>query len=194
MIMSYALARLLAALAESEAAALRVPMTIAIANSEGGLLFFGRMDGALPASTELAVSKAFTAACLRMATDEVGRLAQPGGSLYGIQHTHPGKIVLFGGGLPLHLRGSVCGAIGVSGGTVEQDIQVAQPVVEALEEMEYWSSLVKGLLPAGYLERERTRGLELRVREAFDHVRQPVSPRACFVLAGAIILAAFEDV
>jgi uncharacterized protein GlcG (DUF336 family) len=194
MIMSYPLARLLASLAESEAAALQVPMTIAIVDREGGLLFFGRMDGALPASTELAVSKAFTAACLRMATDEVGRLAQPGGTLYGIQHTHPGKIVLFGGGLPLRLSEEVCGAIGVSGGTVEQDIQVARPVVEALKEMEYWSCFVKGLSPAGYMERQGTGGLELRLREAFDHVRQPVSPRTCSVLAGAIILAAFEEV
>lgn len=191
---SYPLARLLGSLAESEAAALHVPMTIAIADREGGLLFFGRMDGALPASTELAVSKAFTAASLRMSTDEVGRLAQPGGMLYGIQHTHPGKIVLFGGGLPLRLCGSVCGAIGVSGGTVEQDIQVARPVVDALEEMENWYGFMKGLLPAGYVAHERTIGLELRLRYAFEHVSQPVSSRTCAVLAGAIILAAVEEV
>ena len=76
-------------------------MAIAVVDSEGGLQLFKRMDGALPVSTELAVSKAYTAAVLRMPTHQVGELAQPGEALYGIQHTHNGRIILFGGGYPL---------------------------------------------------------------------------------------------
>ena len=126
----YVVAEILVHAAEAEAGNLGVPMAVAIVDSEGGLQMFTRMDGALPVSTELAVSKAYTAASLRMPTDEVGKLAQPGQALYGIQHTHQGRIVLFGGGLPLCLDGEVVGAIGVSGGTVEQDVQVALPAVK----------------------------------------------------------------
>ncbi len=190
MSMTYPLARLLGALAESEAAALGVPMAVALVDGEGGLLFFARMDGALPAATEIAVSKAFTAATLRMSTDEVGRLAQPGGVLYGIQHTHSGKIVLFGGGHPLRLNGDVCGAIGISGGTPEQDVEAALPVVEALEEMEKWSWFVKDLLPERRLKRQPTERLEVELGHEFEQIGRPVSSRWCSILAGAIILAA----
>ena len=135
----YSLARILGTLAESKARDLGVTVTTALVDEHGQLLSYGRMDGTLPASGELAVSKAYTAAVLRMPTQEVGRLAQPGRSLYGIQHTHQGRIVLFGGGLPLRLEGSVVGGVGISGGTVEEDIRIAEAVVKALEEMEHWS-------------------------------------------------------
>src|SRR5215471_3049676 len=108
----YVVAEILAAIAEREAACIGVPMAIAVVDAEGGLQFFKRMDGTLPVSTELAVSKAYTAAVLRMPTHKVGELAQPGAALYGIQHTHSGRIVLFGGGYPLFLDGEVVGAIG----------------------------------------------------------------------------------
>jgi ATP:cob(I)alamin adenosyltransferase len=135
--------RLLADVVEREAAALGVPVTIAVVDADGGLVYLARMDGALPASRDLAVAKASTAAGLRMATEEVGGLAQPGGPLYGIQHVHPGTIVLFGGGVPLRLAGSVFGGIGISGGTVEQDVQLAASAVEALAQMERWSAAVR---------------------------------------------------
>jgi uncharacterized protein GlcG (DUF336 family) len=134
------LARLLGDLADAAAAAISVPVTVAVVDGEAGLVYLARMDDALPASRDLAVAKAQTAASLRMATDEVGRLAQPGAPLYGIQHVAPGRIVLFGGGLPLQLGGTVVGGIGVSGGTVEEDVQIAGSVVEGLAEMERWSS------------------------------------------------------
>ena len=134
----YVVAETLLRASEAEARNIGVPMALAIVDSEGGLQLFKRMDGALPVSTELAMAKAYTAAAVRMPSDEVGRLAQPGQPLYGIQHTSQGRIVLFGGGLPLRIDGQVVGAIGVSGGSVEQDMQVAQPAVTALKEIAGW--------------------------------------------------------
>ncbi len=144
---TYPLARTLASVAEREALDLGVPMAIAVTDEVGGTLYFGRMDGALPAASEIAVGKAYTASALRMPTEDVGRLAQPNGELYGIQHTHGGKIILFGGGLPLRLGGKVAGGIGISGGSVEQDMRVAEPVVSALEQMEALGRALGKVLP-----------------------------------------------
>jgi uncharacterized protein GlcG (DUF336 family) len=143
----YVVSEILASVAETEAAKIAVPMAIAIVDGEGGLQLFKRMDGTLPVSTELAVSKAYTAAILRMPTDQVGEMAQPGHALYGIQHTHNGKIVLFGGGYPLCIQNEVVAGIGVSGGTVEQDMQVAKPAVQMLEFIECWAKEIKPLVP-----------------------------------------------
>ena len=143
----YVVSEILASVAETEAAKIAVPMAIAIVDCEGGLQLFKRMDGTLPVSTELAVSKAYTAAILRMPTDQVGEMAQPGHALYGIQHTHNGKIVLFGGGYPLCIQNEVVAGIGVSGGTVEQDMQVAKPAVQMLEFIECWAKEIKPLVP-----------------------------------------------
>lgn len=186
----FPVARILGSLAEMKADALGVAMTIAIADDEGGLVFLARMDEALPASREIAVSKAYTAAALRMATDEVGRLAQPGEALYGIQHVRPGRVVLFGGGVPLRLNGKVIGAIGISGGTVQEDVQVADSVVEALAEMEKWSRSIKGLLSQTRLRRGWTARLDLGLSEAFNAMNRPLSPHEHCILAGAIMLAA----
>ena len=186
---TYSVARLLGAIAESKASDLSVPMAIALVDGEGGLLFFGRMEGALPASTEIAVSKAYTSAVLRMATHELGKLAQPGGELYGIEHTHNGRIVLFGGGFPLRLNGEVAGAIGISGGSVNEDVRVAEHIVNALEEMEYWSKRIKEYLPKQRLEYLRISHLENRLMEVFEQMNCSLPADAPSFLAGAILLA-----
>ena len=77
----HVVAEILAGAAEAEASNMAVPMAIAVVDAEGGLQLFKRMDGTLPVSTELAVSKAYTAAVLRMPTHQVGELAQPGGDV-----------------------------------------------------------------------------------------------------------------
>lgn len=83
------------------------------------------MDGAFIASYDIALNKAYTSAGLKMSTKVLGELAASGGDLYGIQHTNQGRIVIFGGGEPLMLGGNVIGALGVSGGTLEQDTELA---------------------------------------------------------------------
>ena len=121
------------AAAEARAGELGVPMVIAVVDGAGHLVALHRMDGALLASIDIAINKAFTACAVRMPTQELGALAQPGQPLYGIEVTNRGRMVIFGGGLPLYEGARVCGGIGVSGGTVEQDVAVARAGVEAWE-------------------------------------------------------------
>ena len=143
--LSYSIACILGSIAKEKAVSIGVPMAIAIVDNGGHLIYFCKMDRTLPASTDLAISKAYTAATLRMETSELGKLAQPGEVLYGIQHALDGKVVLFGGGLPLYLDEEVVGGIGISGGSVEEDILVAKPVTEALAAMEQLSKQFLGI-------------------------------------------------
>jgi uncharacterized protein GlcG (DUF336 family) len=119
-------ARRLAELGEDQAKALGVPVVLAIADEFGGLMLMHRMDGSLPASVDIAINKAYSAAAFRLPTHELGALAQPGQLLYGVHTTNQGRVVLFGGGYPCRQEGRVLGAIGVSGGSVEQDMQIAR--------------------------------------------------------------------
>ena len=83
------------------------------------------MDDAYIASFDIAVNKSFTSASLKMSTEALSHLSQPGQSLYGIQHTNQGRIVIFGGGEPLEVDGKILGALGVSGGSAKQDTEIA---------------------------------------------------------------------
>lgn len=108
-----------------------VPMVLAVVDDGGSLLELRRMDDALLVSVELAPHKAITAATVRMATADLAKLAQPGAPLFGIDANIP-NLTVVGGGLPLRLNGVLVGAVGVSGGSVEQDVDVAQTMVAAL--------------------------------------------------------------
>jgi len=124
--------RMLAA-GEAKADQIGLPYNIAVVDAAGHLLAFSRQDGALIASIDLAIHKAFTARACDMSTGDLAELAQPGKPLYGIQYSNTGKIVIFGGGLPIRRKGVVIGAIGTSAGTVEQDIAVAEAAAEVFE-------------------------------------------------------------
>lgn len=114
-------ARLLIAEVEKKAAEMGVNAVAAVSDSGAHPVAVECMDGAFIASFDVALNKAYTVVALKMSTHELKRLAQPGGSLYGIQHTNGGRIVVFGGGDPLIYGGEVIGGLGVSGGTEEQD-------------------------------------------------------------------------
>lgn len=189
MTVSNHIARLLASIAEDKASHMALPMAIAFVDERGGLVFFTRMDGNLPAGTEIAISKAYTSATLQMATSEVGKLAQPGEMLYGIQNMLNGRIVLFGGGLPLYLNGKVVGAVGVSGGTAKEDVQVAQPVIDALAEMERWAEKIKPILSAKPLVTSRIDRIEKHITEVLAKLDIPILPNDSVILTGAILLA-----
>jgi len=123
------------AAAERRATAIDTPMVITVANSEGNLVAQHRMDDAWLASVDISRNKAYTAAALDMPTHDLAEPSQPGGSLYGLQNTNQGRIVVFGGGYPLKHDGDVVGAIGVSGGAVDQDVDVASAGVDRFEEL-----------------------------------------------------------
>ena len=100
-------------------------MNIAIVDAGANLTAFAREDGAWLGSIDIAVKKARTARFFDMPTGEIGKLSQPGGSLYNIEHSNTG-LITFPGGIPLKTAaGEVLGAIGVSGSTVENDHTVA---------------------------------------------------------------------
>jgi uncharacterized protein GlcG (DUF336 family)/ketosteroid isomerase-like protein len=114
------------AAARREAATIDVPMNIAVLDAGARLKAFLRMDGALLGSTDIALGKAKTAALFGLSTEIVGEFAKPGGTSPGLELTN-GGLVIFAGGIPLRgTDGELIGAIGVSGGSVAQDLRVAQ--------------------------------------------------------------------
>ncbi|TQK30799.1 heme-binding protein [Arthrobacter sp. SLBN-53] len=107
------------------------PMNIAVVDDGGHLIAFARMDGAIKASIDISTRKARTSILMNAPTSALMPLAQPGAELYGLEQTS-GGLVIFGGGIPLVVDDVVVGAIGVSAGSVEQDVTVAEAGVAAL--------------------------------------------------------------
>ena len=96
---------------------------IAVCNPEGNPIAVHVMDGAFLVSYEVAVKKAYTAVAVKMSTMELSALCQPGGTFYGLQALD--KVITFGGGIPLYQNGAIVGGLGVSGGTGEEDHDLA---------------------------------------------------------------------
>ncbi|USK58029.1 GlcG/HbpS family heme-binding protein [Peribacillus asahii] len=131
------LAKKLIESAEKEANEIKVPMVISIVDEGGNFIACHRMDNALLVSIDIAQNKAWTSVAMKMPTADLAQAAGAGKELYGINTTNNGRVVVFGGGIPLWKDGQVIGAVGVSGGSVEQDIQVAQSAVRVFSELEY---------------------------------------------------------
>jgi uncharacterized protein GlcG (DUF336 family) len=120
------------AAAKAKAAEINTKMDIAVVDAGGNLKTFVRMDGAWLGSIDIAQRKARTARWFDMDTGVIGKLSQPGGPLYGIEHSN-GGLITFPGGVPLkNATGEVVGGIGVSGSTVENDHTVAAAGAAAL--------------------------------------------------------------
>jgi uncharacterized protein GlcG (DUF336 family) len=117
--------------ARRAAEAIGVAMNIAVVDEGNNLVAFERMDGAWLGSIDIAQGKAYTARAFDMSTKDLSPLCQPGQSLFGIHASNAGRLVVFPGGIPLETNGEVVGAIGVSGGAVEQDHVVAEAGAEA---------------------------------------------------------------
>lgn len=118
--------------AEAKASSLGIAYNIAVVDAGGHLVAFARQDGALIGSIDLAIDKAMTARLFDKTTSYLATLAQPGEPLFGIQESNSGKVVIFGGGVPIVSGGNIIGAVGASAGTVEQDIAVAEAAITAL--------------------------------------------------------------
>ena len=121
-VMTLSLAEKIANAVLEEAKRVGVKAVVCVSDAGGHPRLVKSMDDAYIASYDVAVNKAFTVVALKMATIDLKPLAQPGESLYGIQFTNNGKIVIFGGGDPLvNENGVIIGGLGVSGGSEEQD-------------------------------------------------------------------------
>ena len=125
--MSLKLAQALAAKVEERAESLGMRVVTAIADEAGHPKLVRSMDGAYIGSLDVAVNKAYTSIAFQMSTAALGELSQPGAPLYGIQHTN--------GGDPLMVNGKIIGALGVSGGTAEQDTALAAYGASMLKEV-----------------------------------------------------------
>ena len=124
--MTLAEARKVIAAAEKKAQEIQHPMNIAVVDEGGNLVSHVRMDGAWIGSVDISINKAFTSRAFDISTKDLGANSQPGGQFYGIHVSNQGRIMIFAGGIPLKRGGKVVGAIGVSGGSGEQDQSVAE--------------------------------------------------------------------
>lgn len=120
------LAKEIIAGAEEEANKIGVSMVISVVDDGGNLIAIHRMDDAWLASIDIAQNKAWTSVALKMPTANLADATVPGAELYGLNTTNNGRIVIFGGGIPLVIDDKVVGAIGVSGSTVSSDVRVAE--------------------------------------------------------------------
>ena len=108
------------------------PSNIAVVDAGGNLVAHIRMDGAWLGSIDISIDKAFTARAFDLSTKELAEDAVPGKQFYGIHASNNGRVMIFAGGIPLVRDGRVVGAVGVSGGTGEQDQAVAEAAAGAL--------------------------------------------------------------
>jgi uncharacterized protein GlcG (DUF336 family) len=119
-------ARRIIAAAEKKAEELGQPMNVAVVDAGGNLLAFERMENAWLGSIDISQKKAWTSRAFDITTKDLGKNSQSGDQFFGIHASNDGKVMIFAGGLPIKQDGVVIGAIGVSGGSGEQDHAVAE--------------------------------------------------------------------
>jgi uncharacterized protein GlcG (DUF336 family) len=120
------------AAALTKAQEIDVAMCIAVVNEAGFLTAFIRSDNSELCAIQFAIDKAYTSLVNRMSTKELQKQCQPGASLYGLQNNLGGRMVIFPGGIPVWKNEQLIGAVGVSGGSVEQDHECALAGVSGL--------------------------------------------------------------
>lgn len=111
---------------------IKVPVVFSVVDNGGNLLYLERMDEAFVTSVDIAINKAFTAWALKSGTNELSEVVLPGQSLYGLNLTNNSRIITFGGGFPIIINDEIVGAVGVSGGTVEEDMEIAKAALNSL--------------------------------------------------------------
>lgn len=119
-------------LAVEAAMTLKIAVVMALADRHGNLIMTYRMPDTLLVSSELAPKKAWTAVALKTATHQLSSAVQPGADLFQLEASTGGKVVSFGGGYPLWRSGQLVGGLGISGGSVEQDMHIAEAAISAL--------------------------------------------------------------
>ena len=133
--MTLSLAKKLAKAVEDKAEEMGLRIVVSISDAGARPVLTECMDDAYIASYDVAFNKAYTVVALKMPTITLKGLSQPGESLYGIQFTNGGKIVIFGGGDPLKIGDKIVGGLGVSGGTEEQDTYLSSYGASVFEDI-----------------------------------------------------------
>lgn len=126
-------ARRVLAAATEKATQIGQPMNIAVVCAGGYLLAFERMANAWLGSVDIAQKKAWTSRAFNISTQDLGKNSQSGDQFFGIHASNDGKVMIFAGGLPIRKGDAVIGAIGVSGGSGEQDQAVAEAGAAAIK-------------------------------------------------------------
>lgn len=129
--LSYDDAAILISAAEAKAQTIGIPMCIAVVDESGHLIAFKRMDHSKALSTTLSQDKAYTAAISKKSTAEYNAAAVPGNLTNGVQGAAGGRFTTVGGGIPVVVNEAVVGAIGISGGAAEQDMECAEAGLRA---------------------------------------------------------------
>ncbi|MGI8991302.1 MAG: GlcG/HbpS family heme-binding protein [Bryobacteraceae bacterium] len=129
--MTLADARRIIAAAEKKAEQIKQPMNIAVADAGGNLIAHVRMDNAWLGSIDISIKKAYTARAFDISTKDLAKNSQSGDQFFGIHVSNDLRVMIFAGGIPLKRDGKVVGAIGVSGGSGDQDHSVAEAGAEA---------------------------------------------------------------
>jgi uncharacterized protein GlcG (DUF336 family) len=124
------LAKELADRVEAEAAKVKIPVSVCVMDIHGNIVLLHRMNGAPAFSMELSERKAYTSALVGLRTIEILPMVQPGQPLYPLATVAGGKYCAMGGGVPVKSEGAVIAGIGVSGGTVEQDVSIVEAALK----------------------------------------------------------------
>ena len=127
---------------------------IAVCGPEGNPIAVHVMDGAFLVSFDVALKKAYTSVAVKMSTMELSKLAQPGGTFYGVDKMDGGKIVIFGGGVPLKSGDTIIGGLGISGGTGEEDHSLAEYALSVLPEILQLEYSTRIMTEKGYFFRK----------------------------------------
>jgi uncharacterized protein GlcG (DUF336 family) len=115
---------------EAEATKADVPVAVCIIDVHGNLVLQHRMNGAPVFALEISERKAYTSALVRLRTADILPLVQPGQSLYALPTVGGGRFCPMGGGIPLvDEDGKIYAGVGVSGGTAEEDVAIAEAAV-----------------------------------------------------------------
>lgn len=126
--------------ARLKATEIGIPMCSAVTDESGHLIQFDRMDGGKISSIGIAVDKAFTAAVARKGTHIYNQLCVPGKGTFGIHVTNGGHFSIIGGGLPVTVDGTIVGGVGVSSGTADEDLVVAEAAIAYFHEQTGFSA------------------------------------------------------
>src|SRR5450432_1391730 len=125
-----ALAKTVADRVEAKATEVKVPVAVCVIDIHGNVVLTHRMGGAPAFAAEIAERKAYTSALVRMRTADILPLVQPGQPLYVLSTVSGGKYCAMGGGLPLTREGEVVAGVGVSGGTVDEDVAIVEAALK----------------------------------------------------------------